>query len=206
MQCALCPGAGPGESWPILRISHSTLSLYAPLQRWKHRGIMVCSVHPGNMVSSQLSRNYWFYRLLFAIVRPFTKSLVSWTHTGLQIYSEFHIVTSPCSNKPLPQVSTVPRPTSWLACPDCTTTIASSVSPANCPNPTRCNNSCGSSASIWWRRYCRSRPNENIPLNIYILFMIPIFIHFFIIIHRVYNLLFWCCLFSLFLFYLKSNI
>lgn len=29
------------------------------------------------MVSSQLSRNYWFYRLLFAIVRPFTKSLVS---------------------------------------------------------------------------------------------------------------------------------
>lgn len=32
------------------------------------------------MVSSQLSRNYWFYRLLFAIVRPFTKSLVSAKH------------------------------------------------------------------------------------------------------------------------------
>lgn len=32
------------------------------------------------MVSSQLSRNYWFYRLLFAIVRPFTKSLVSAEH------------------------------------------------------------------------------------------------------------------------------
>uniref|UniRef100_A0A1A9UIN7 Uncharacterized protein n=1 Tax=Glossina austeni TaxID=7395 RepID=A0A1A9UIN7_GLOAU len=27
------------------------------------------------MVSTQLQRNWWFYRLLFAIVRPFTKSL-----------------------------------------------------------------------------------------------------------------------------------
>jgi len=38
----------------------------------------VFSVHPGNMVSTDISRNYWFYRLLFAIVRPFTKSLVGW--------------------------------------------------------------------------------------------------------------------------------
>ncbi|XP_023170717.2 WW domain-containing oxidoreductase [Drosophila hydei] len=44
-------------------------------ERWKQRGISVFSVHPGNMVSTQLSRNYWFYRLLFAVVRPFTKSL-----------------------------------------------------------------------------------------------------------------------------------
>uniref|UniRef100_A0A1B0BCB9 WW domain-containing oxidoreductase n=1 Tax=Glossina palpalis gambiensis TaxID=67801 RepID=A0A1B0BCB9_9MUSC len=44
-------------------------------KRWKHRGICVFSVHPGNMVSTQLQRNWWFYRLLFAIVRPFTKSL-----------------------------------------------------------------------------------------------------------------------------------
>lgn len=44
-------------------------------KRWKTRGISVFALHPGNMVSSQLSRNWWFYRLLFAIVRPFTKSL-----------------------------------------------------------------------------------------------------------------------------------
>nr|XP_019565363.2 WW domain-containing oxidoreductase-like [Aedes albopictus] len=43
--------------------------------RWKTRGISVFSLHPGNMVSSQLARNWWFYRLLFTIVRPFTKSL-----------------------------------------------------------------------------------------------------------------------------------
>lgn len=44
-------------------------------KRWVSKGISVFSCHPGNMVSSSLSRNWWFYRLLFAIVRPFTKSL-----------------------------------------------------------------------------------------------------------------------------------
>lgn len=44
-------------------------------RRWQMKGISVFSCHPGNMVSSALSRNWWFYRLLFAIVRPFTKSL-----------------------------------------------------------------------------------------------------------------------------------
>ncbi|XP_062550602.1 WW domain-containing oxidoreductase [Armigeres subalbatus] len=44
-------------------------------KRWKTRGISVFALHPGNMVSSQLPRNWWFYRILFAIVRPFTKSL-----------------------------------------------------------------------------------------------------------------------------------
>lgn len=36
---------------------------------------MVYSLHPGNMVSSRLARNWWLYRLLFALARPFTKSL-----------------------------------------------------------------------------------------------------------------------------------
>lgn len=44
-------------------------------RRWISKGISVFALHPGNMVSSSLSRHYWFYRLLFAIVRPFTKSL-----------------------------------------------------------------------------------------------------------------------------------
>jgi NAD(P)-dependent dehydrogenase (short-subunit alcohol dehydrogenase family) len=44
---------------------------------WEEKGIIVNTLHPGNMVSSSLSRNWWFYRLLFAVVRPFTKSLVS---------------------------------------------------------------------------------------------------------------------------------
>uniref|UniRef100_A0A182J5H6 Uncharacterized protein n=1 Tax=Anopheles atroparvus TaxID=41427 RepID=A0A182J5H6_ANOAO len=44
-------------------------------QRLKPRGITVFVLHPGNMVSSALSRNWWFYRFLFGLVRPFTKSL-----------------------------------------------------------------------------------------------------------------------------------
>lgn len=44
-------------------------------KRWQDKGISVFACHPGNMVSSHLSRNWWFYRLIFAVVRPFTKSL-----------------------------------------------------------------------------------------------------------------------------------
>lgn len=39
------------------------------------RGVSVFSLHPGNMVSTGLSRHWWLYRLVFALVRPFTKSL-----------------------------------------------------------------------------------------------------------------------------------
>lgn len=46
-------------------------------RRWQLRGIAAYSLHPGNMVSSDLSRHWWVYRWLFALVRPFTKSLVS---------------------------------------------------------------------------------------------------------------------------------
>lgn len=46
-------------------------------RRWQQKGVASYSLHPGNMVSSGLSRYWWFYRMLFAFVRPFTKSLVS---------------------------------------------------------------------------------------------------------------------------------
>jgi WW domain-containing oxidoreductase len=45
-------------------------------RRWSPLGVAVNALHPGNMVSSALARNWWFYRLIFSIVRPFTKSLV----------------------------------------------------------------------------------------------------------------------------------
>ena len=45
-------------------------------RRWSIRGVTCNSVHPGNMVSTNISRHWWIYRLLFAFVRPFTKSLV----------------------------------------------------------------------------------------------------------------------------------
>ncbi|KAL7014593.1 hypothetical protein ACKWTF_016018 [Chironomus riparius] len=44
-------------------------------RKWQSRGISVFAVHPGNMISTGISRNWWFWRFLFVLVRPFTKSL-----------------------------------------------------------------------------------------------------------------------------------
>lgn len=48
---------------------------------WQSKGISVFVLHPGNMVSTGIQRNWWFYRFLFALVRPFTKSLQQATST-----------------------------------------------------------------------------------------------------------------------------
>lgn len=44
-------------------------------KNWQNDGILVSTLHPGNMISTDLSRNWWLYRFLFLLVRPFTKSL-----------------------------------------------------------------------------------------------------------------------------------
>lgn len=45
-------------------------------RRFASRNVFTNSLHPGNMMSTNLSRNWWVYRLAFALVRPFTKSAV----------------------------------------------------------------------------------------------------------------------------------
>ncbi|XP_069937598.1 WW domain-containing oxidoreductase-like, partial [Cherax quadricarinatus] len=45
-------------------------------RRFGDQGINCYAVHPGNAVSTYLTRHWWAYRLLYAVVRPFTKSLV----------------------------------------------------------------------------------------------------------------------------------
>ncbi|KAJ1519882.1 hypothetical protein ONE63_004122 [Megalurothrips usitatus] len=44
-------------------------------ERWYDDSIQVFSLHPGNMISTDIARHWWVYRLAFALVRPFTKSL-----------------------------------------------------------------------------------------------------------------------------------
>ncbi|CAB3223181.1 unnamed protein product [Arctia plantaginis] len=44
-------------------------------EEWRSEGICVNSLHPGNMVYSNISKSWWLFRLAFYIVRPFTKSL-----------------------------------------------------------------------------------------------------------------------------------
>ncbi|KAF2881212.1 hypothetical protein ILUMI_24958 [Ignelater luminosus] len=65
--------------WDMVAYNNSKLCnvLFARLlaKNWQSEGILVSSLHPGNMVSTSLSRNWWLYRLFFALVRPFTKSL-----------------------------------------------------------------------------------------------------------------------------------
>ncbi|XP_014249757.1 WW domain-containing oxidoreductase isoform X2 [Cimex lectularius] len=65
--------------WSMMAYNHSKLLnvVFAGKlsEKWAHKGIAVFSLHPGNMVSSELSRYWWPYRFLFSIVRPFTKSL-----------------------------------------------------------------------------------------------------------------------------------
>ena len=39
-------------------------------------GVTSLSLHPGNMMWTNLASNWWFYKMLFFIARPFTKSMV----------------------------------------------------------------------------------------------------------------------------------
>ncbi|KAK9886447.1 hypothetical protein WA026_016730 [Henosepilachna vigintioctopunctata] len=65
--------------WSMMAYNNSKLCniLFARhlAKKLQNRGVSVFSIHPGNLVYSELSRNWWLYRLLFYIVRPFTKSL-----------------------------------------------------------------------------------------------------------------------------------
>lgn len=53
-----------------------------------HKGVNVYAVHPGNIIHSNLCRNYWVYRILFSLCSPFTKSLVR----EMNLYSLFGFV------------------------------------------------------------------------------------------------------------------
>ncbi|XP_061189876.1 WW domain-containing oxidoreductase-like [Saccostrea echinata] len=39
------------------------------------KGVTSNSIHPGNVMYTHLSRNWWFYKVIFFVARPFTKSL-----------------------------------------------------------------------------------------------------------------------------------
>ncbi|KAK7862990.1 hypothetical protein R5R35_014545 [Gryllus longicercus] len=77
-QSTLSPNSA-NQYWSMMAYNNSKLCniLFATelARRWESKEICVNSLHPGNMVSTDLSRYWWFYRLLFAFVRPFTKSL-----------------------------------------------------------------------------------------------------------------------------------
>ena len=69
----------PDDYVNILAYNNSKLCLqlftYELHKRLQQYGISANACHPGNVVASGLARNWWAYRLLFTLVRPFTKTL-----------------------------------------------------------------------------------------------------------------------------------
>ncbi|XP_044726700.1 WW domain-containing oxidoreductase-like [Chrysoperla carnea] len=65
--------------WSMMAYNNSKLCniLFAKelARLWENRGISVFAVHPGNLIATDLSRYWWGWKLIFFIVRPFTKSL-----------------------------------------------------------------------------------------------------------------------------------
>lgn len=86
----ISPGTLSVESknyWGMLVYNNSKLCnvLFARLfaKKLQDSGISVFSLHPGNMVYSKLCNSWWFYKLIFYISRPFTKSLLQAASTSV---------------------------------------------------------------------------------------------------------------------------
>ena len=47
------------------------------------KGVSVNSVHPGNMVPTGIDRQWWFWKLVFILGRPFTKTITQGAATQL---------------------------------------------------------------------------------------------------------------------------
>ena len=47
------------------------------------KGVKVNSVHPGNMVPTGIDRQWWFWKLVFILGRPFTKTITQGAATQL---------------------------------------------------------------------------------------------------------------------------
>jgi len=45
-------------------------------RRWSSNKVYAFAIHPGNVIPTAISRNWWFWRILFALARPFSKSKV----------------------------------------------------------------------------------------------------------------------------------
>ncbi|GLV42544.1 WW domain containing oxidoreductase [Carabus blaptoides fortunei] len=64
-------------------------------KRWQDLGVSVFSLHPGYLVATHISRNWWLLRVFFALVRPFTKSLQQAASTSVYCATaqELHTAT-----------------------------------------------------------------------------------------------------------------
>ncbi|OQR79410.1 WW domain-containing oxidoreductase-like [Tropilaelaps mercedesae] len=52
-------------------------------RRMRSKGVKAFAVHPGNMINTSISRYWWFWRLLFWMMSPFTKTLAQGAATSV---------------------------------------------------------------------------------------------------------------------------
>ncbi|XP_003744439.1 WW domain-containing oxidoreductase [Galendromus occidentalis] len=70
----------PGRFWFSL-VAYNDSKLFNILfareldRRMSKQGIRALAVHPGNMIRTSISRTWWFWKLLFFLASPFTKSI-----------------------------------------------------------------------------------------------------------------------------------
>lgn len=62
------------RAYNLSKLCNVLFSLHLNSLLFKY-GVTSISLHPGNMVYTNLQRNWWLYRMLFYMARPFTKSL-----------------------------------------------------------------------------------------------------------------------------------
>ncbi len=86
----LSPGSESYDSIAAYNQSKLCMLLLAmELHRKLAKSAVSCfSVHPGNMVRTGISRHWWVWRILFALVSPFAKSPVS----EIKSFKNYHYV------------------------------------------------------------------------------------------------------------------
>ncbi|PIK58053.1 putative WW domain-containing oxidoreductase [Apostichopus japonicus] len=67
------------DYWPILAYGQSKLCnimmSYEFDNRMRSKGVTCAALHPGNMIYTGIKNNWWMWRLLWLLARPFSKSL-----------------------------------------------------------------------------------------------------------------------------------
>ncbi|XP_041048324.1 WW domain-containing oxidoreductase isoform X6 [Carcharodon carcharias] len=121
--------AAKKDYWAVLAYNRSKLCniLFSNElnRRLSPHGVTSNALHPGNMIYSSIHRSWWLYTLLFALARPFTKSMKS----GMPVESnptekDRSSQPSRLNNRELPPPYTVALPRSWRAWEGCTSTTA----------------------------------------------------------------------------------
>ncbi|XP_059055509.1 WW domain-containing oxidoreductase [Achroia grisella] len=61
-------------------------------EEWRSKNVRVNSLHPGNMVYTNLGKSWWLFRMVSFLIRPFTKSLQQASATSVYVATSADLV------------------------------------------------------------------------------------------------------------------